>query len=61
MEPFHNQFVEETLLTVLLWVGCWGVCSLFLDTYIHSFVGKLSAYVLISAVAFALLIVRGHV
>jgi hypothetical protein len=60
VEPEHHRFIEETILTVLLWVGCWGICSLLLDTYIHSFVGKLGTYGAITVLSFVLLIVRGH-
>jgi len=56
-----HRFIEETLLTVLLWVGCWGLCSLILDTFVHSFVGKLGVYMSLIIVSFGLLIVREHV
>jgi hypothetical protein len=57
----ERRFLEETLLTVILWVGAWGAISLLLERFIHSFGGKLLTYLLFIVIAFTTLCLREHV
>lgn len=54
-------FIEHTILTVLLWIGLWGIISLVFDHYILSFGTKAFTYILFVIVSFHLLLVRNHV
>jgi hypothetical protein len=60
-EAVYEQFLEETILTVLLWSGLWGSISILLDHYLKRFQTKFIVYVIITAVAFGLLVSRGHI
>jgi len=57
----YSRFVEETILTVFLWVGLWGTISVFLDNYIKEYKHRLLVYGIIVIISFGLLITRGHV
>ena len=54
-----NNFLERTLLTVLLWAGLWGL----IDIGIHRFQTSTRLVILISLVilSFYLLKNRGHI
>ena len=60
-EVVYERFLEETILTVLLWSGVWGSVSILLDHYLKRFQTKFIVYVGIALVAFGLLITRGHI
>jgi uncharacterized membrane protein YwzB len=57
----YSRFVEETVLTVFLWVGLWGVISILIDTYIKEHKHQIAVYLVITIVAFGLLMSRGHI
>ena len=56
-----NRFLEQTILTVFLWIGLWGTVSLFLDHYVTSFEAKLLVYMLLVSASFSLLRARNHI
>jgi hypothetical protein len=56
-----HRFLEQTILTVFLWIGIWGTVSLFLDHYVHSFDAKLLVYMFMVSVSFSLLHMREHI
>ena len=60
-EHREHRFLEETLLTVMLWVGAWGTLSLLLERFVRSFGRKLLTYLCFIVVAFVLLCLREHV
>ena len=60
MEKYTN-FVEYTVLTVLLWIGLWGSISLVLDHWIHSFGMKALTYLSLVIVSFHFLRIRNHI
>jgi hypothetical protein len=60
-EAVYEQFLEETILTVLLWSGLWGSISILLDHYLKRFQTKFIVYVIITIIAFTLLVGRGHI
>jgi membrane protein DedA with SNARE-associated domain len=58
----YRQFLEETVLTVFLWVGIWGAISHLIDHYFKRyFYSEMVIYITIAAISFALLAVRGYV
>ncbi len=57
----YSRFVEETVLTVFLWVGLWGVISVVIDKYIKEHRHQIAVYSVITILAFGLLISRGHI
>lgn len=57
----YSRFVEETVITVFLWVGLWGVISVFIDKYIKEHKHQIAVYSVITIVAFGLLMSRGHI
>jgi len=61
MEALPHRFFEETVLTVLAWVGLWGIVSLLLDHYVRSWTYKLAAYTVLVIASFSLLHVREHI
>lgn len=60
-EAVYERFLEETIFTVLLWSGLWGSISILLDHYLKQFQTKFIVYVVITIVAFGLLVTRGHI
>ena len=60
-EHREHRFLEETMLTVLLWVGVWEMIALLLERYIRSFEGKLLMLFLFIVVAFSGLCLRKYV
>jgi hypothetical protein len=58
----HRQFLEETVLTVFLWVGIWGAISHLIEYYFKRyFYSELLIYIAIASVSFSILSVRGYV
>jgi glycerol uptake facilitator-like aquaporin len=58
----YRQFLEETVLTVFLWVGIWGAISHIIDHYFKRyFYSEILIYITIALVSFSLLSVRGYV
>jgi len=55
------MFLEQTVLTIFLWIGLWGLVSLILDHYIRDFGEKLATYIMFVIVAFGLLHSRNHI
>jgi glycerol uptake facilitator-like aquaporin len=57
-----RHFLEETVLTVFLWVGIWGAISHVIEHYFKRyFYSELIIYIAIAAISFSLLSVRGYV
>ena len=56
-----TSFLEQTLLTIFLWIGMWGIVTMFFDHYIKSFGYKLATYIIFVIVSFSLLHVRNHI
>ena len=60
-KPYHD-FLEETILTVFLWVGIWGAISHLIDHYFKRyFFSEMAIYIAIALISFSLLAVRGYV
>ena len=57
----YSRFVEETIITVVLWVGLWGFVSGLIDEYVKENKYQMMVYAVISILAFMLLINRGHI
>jgi membrane protein DedA with SNARE-associated domain len=58
----YRHYLEETILTVFLWIGIWGAISHLIDHYFKSyFYSELMIYITIAVVSFTLLAVRGYV
>jgi len=58
----YSQYLEETLLTVFLWVGVWGAVSHLIDHYFKRyFYSEMMIYIVIATVSFTLLAIRGYV
>lgn len=57
----YSRFVEETIITVVLWVGLWGFVSEVIDEYVKDNKHQMAVYAVISILAFLLLINRGHI
>jgi len=57
----YSRFVEETIITVVLWVGLWGFVSGLIDEYVKDNKHQMIVYAVISIIAFLLLINRGHI
>jgi hypothetical protein len=58
----YHQFLEETVLTVFLWVGIWGAISHIIEHYFKRyFYSELIIYVTIATVSFYFLASRGYV
>lgn len=58
----YRHFLEETILTVFLWVGIWGAISHVIDHYFKRyFYSEVFIYIIIAAVSFWLLAIRGYV
>ena len=58
----YRNFLEETILTVFLWVGIWGTISHLIDHYFKRyFFSEIAVYIAIAVVSFGLLAVRGYV
>ncbi len=49
-EDLH--YVRNTIFTVLLWSGLWGLISLFIQEYFKSFQEQLIIYVIMTVVSF---------
>lgn len=56
-----DQFLEYTILTIFLWIGIWGIVTMFLEHYIESFGAKLATYIVFAISAFSLLHTRNHI
>jgi hypothetical protein len=60
--PEYRHFLEETVLTVFLWVGIWGAISHLIDYYLKRyFYSELVIYAVIALVSFSLLASRGYI
>ena len=58
----YRNFLEETILTVFLWIGIWGTISHLIDHYFKRyFLSEMAIYITIAVVSFTLLAVRGYV
>jgi len=58
----YHDFLEETILTVFLWVGIWGAISHLIDHYFKRyFFSEMAIYIAIAMVSFGLLAARGYV
>ncbi len=49
------HFIRNTILTVILWSGLWGIISLIVHSYVTSFEGQLITYLAMAIFAFCLL------
>jgi len=61
LEDFPHRFLEETVLTVFLWIGLWGSISLLLDHLFTSWIARFSVYIVLVTLSFLLLYVREHI
>ena len=61
LQAHHHKYLEHTILTVLLWAGLWGMLSLFIEHFIHSFGFKLLVYFTLVLVSFSTLLSRDHI
>jgi CHASE2 domain-containing sensor protein len=58
----YRHFLEETVLTVFLWVGIWGAISHIIEHYFKRyFYSEIMIYIIIATVSFGLLASRGYV
>ena len=58
----YRNFLEETILTVFLWVGIWGAISHIIDHYFKRyFYSEIFIYILIASLSFSILAVRGYI
>jgi len=58
----YRQFLEETVLTVFLWVGIWGAISHVIEHYFKRyFYSELMIYITITVISFYFLASRGYV
>jgi len=58
----YRHFLEETILTVFLWIGIWGVISHVIEHYFKKyFFSEIFIYIIITFVSFTILAMRGHV
>lgn len=57
----HVKFLEEIILTIIIWVAAWGFVTTILDHYIRSFHIKLIMYALIFIIGFRLLQMLEHI
>jgi len=58
----YRHFLEETVLTVFLWVGIWGALSHIIEHYFKRyFYSELIIYIIIAVIAFYLLASRGYI
>jgi len=60
-ENFPHRYLEETVLTVFLWIGLWGAVSLVVEDYMKVWSSKLIMYSIFAIVAFSLLYAREHI
>jgi hypothetical protein len=56
-----DRFFENIILTVIVWVGIWGIITLVIDHYLHSFWARLATYIAMTSTAFMLLCLRDHI
>lgn len=49
------HFIRNTILTVILWSGLWGIISLIVHSYVTSFEGQFITYLAMAIFAFYLL------
>ena len=61
LESIPSVFIEYTLLSVFLWIGLWGLVSLFIDKYFKSFGSQSVVYIFMVIVSFSLLHRRNHI
>jgi len=60
--PEYRHFLEETVLTVFLWLGIWGAVSHLIDHFFKRyFYSELFIYTAIALGSFSLLAVRGYI
>ncbi len=46
------HFVRNTIFTVLLWTGLWGLISLFIQQYFSSFQEQIIIYIIMIVISF---------
>jgi hypothetical protein len=56
MNSFH--FIKNTILTVFLWVGLWGLISLVIDHYLLSYESKIIVFSIMTIISFYFLILE---
>ena len=61
IKTHHHKYLEQTILTVFLWAGLWGMLSLFIDNYVQSLGFKLLVYFTLVLFAFTALLCRDHI
>jgi hypothetical protein len=58
----YRHYLEETILTVFLWIGIWGTISHIIDHYFKRyFMSEIAIYIGIAMISFGLLAARGYV
>jgi hypothetical protein len=61
LENFPHRFIEETMLTVFLWIGLWGSISQLLDHLFTTWIARFSVYIVLAVFSFLLLYLREHI
>ena len=55
-----DNFLEQTILTIFLWIGIWGIITMFFDQYVKGFGNKLAVYIFFAITSFYILKTRNH-
>jgi len=55
-----SKFLEQTILTIFLWIGLWGIITMFIDYYMQSFGQKLCIYIIFTIGSFTIMHNRDH-
>lgn len=60
MNKEEAAYLEQTILTVFLWIGLWGIINMFFEHYCKSFGTQLFVYIVFVITSFTLLKNRNH-
>jgi hypothetical protein len=55
------QFIEQTLLTVFIWVGAWGLLQLLIEHFASNWITQAVLYFVMVAAGSVLMNYRGYV
>ena len=61
MEKTPTQFLEQTILTIFLWIGIWGIITLVFEHCVQSFGMKIMIYIIFVIISFKALQLRNHI
>lgn len=54
-------YLENTILTVFLWIGLWGSINIVMEIYCKDVFAQLFVYMIFIIVSFTLLRTRNHI